>query len=65
MVKRFYCDVIKLSLIIELGNHNVVKLDSYGQEFKIENKTYLIEIFDMHVCISEKEDDETYNLMLR
>ena len=28
MVKRFYYDVIELSLIIKLGNHNVVKLDN-------------------------------------
>ncbi len=40
MVKRFYCDVIKLSLIIELGNHNVVKLDKYAKtvgQLTVEN----------------------------
>ncbi len=35
MVKRFYCDVIKLSLIIELGNHNVVKLDNNVLMFRV------------------------------
>ncbi len=35
MVKRFYYDVIELSLIIKLGNHNVVKLDKFSFDKKI------------------------------
>ncbi len=46
MVKRFYCDVIKLSLIIELGNHNVVKLDklsftAQSSPSQLEHKNYI------------------------
>lgn len=33
---------------------------SYGKEYKLNGKTYLIEKFDKHISVSEKLDEENY-----
>lgn len=34
---------------------------SYGKEFKIDGQVYLLEIFEKHVYVAKKNDDENYS----